>query len=98
VERVTVLRTISAAQIEEHRDILCRWVEANGIKPATVAIEDMTVEKDVGRTVIRYQEIQRSPEARPLVDPDGSDRVWLIERIAPQSVDLDSFGYPQETA
>jgi hypothetical protein len=95
---MTVLRTISAAQVEEHRELLCRWAEANGIDPKSVALDAVTVEKGDGQAVIRYQEIQRSPEGRPLVDPNHSDRVWLIERTAPQVVGLDSFGYPQETA
>jgi pyrroloquinoline quinone (PQQ) biosynthesis protein C len=96
VEHVTVLRTISADQVEQHRELLCRWVEANGIDPKTVAIEEMTVETDGKQAVIRYQEIQRSPEGRSLIDPECSDRAWRIERTAPQLTDLDDFGYPQE--
>jgi hypothetical protein len=96
VERVTVLHTISAAQIGQHREVLCRWVEANGIDPKTVAIEPLTVETDGKQAVIRYQEIQRSPEGRPLIDPECSDKAWCIERTAPQLADLEGFGYPQE--
>ena len=95
---MTVLRTISAAQIEEHRDFLCRWAEANGLDPKAIAVERVTVEEIGRQTVIRYQEIQRSPEGRPLIDPDHGDKVWVIERTMPQVAALDSFGYPQETA
>lgn len=95
---MTILRTITAAQVEQHRETLCRWVEANGIDPKSVAIEELTVETDGKQTVIRYQEIQRSPEGRPLVDPEDRDKVWHIERTTPQLAGLDGFGYPQETA
>ncbi|MET7648360.1 hypothetical protein ABZS83_33010 [Streptomyces sp. NPDC005426] len=90
-----VLTTITAADIEEHREALCQWAEANKLDPKDVAAgPGLTVERTGRRTSIVYQEIQRGADGRALVDPSTPDEVWTVRKATPLISPLDDHGYP----
>ncbi|MFF1281062.1 hypothetical protein [Streptomyces sp. NPDC058299] len=84
-----VLATISAEDIERHREALITWAEANGLDPRNVAQRPgLTIERTGTRTVICYREIQRNDQGLALMDPDTPDQAWTIKRAAPLRLPL----------
>lgn len=88
-----IIETITAKDIDEHREVLCQWARANGIDPEDVAAgPGMTVERTGRRTVIVYHQIQRGGDGLALRDDSGGR---LEVRTAVPLVEiLELHGYP----
>ncbi|MEU3255849.1 hypothetical protein [Streptomyces sp. NPDC006997] len=97
--KTRVLATITAKDIEQHRETLVQWATANGIEPHDVAATPgMTIEQTGQRTVIVYRQFQRAADGKLQMDPGRSDQVWTIKRSTPLRVplpDLDRDGQDQ---
>ncbi len=88
-----IIATITAEDIDKHREVLCAWAQANGIKPDNVAARPgMSVERTGRRTVIVYHQIQRGGDGLVLRDDNG-DRLE-IKTAVPLVATLDEHGYP----
>jgi hypothetical protein len=84
-----VLMDITPEHTDRHRYTLLQWIEANGIDPKLVPIDQpITVEQVDGRTVICYREIQLSSEGRHLLDPEHPCQVLTVSRTTDQRVAL----------
>jgi hypothetical protein len=79
-----VLTTISASDVDEHRELLCMWATDNGLIPENMAsAPGLTIERTGRRTVIAYAEFQRDDQGRIMVDPADPDIPWTIPRTTP---------------
>lgn len=79
-----VLMTISASDIDEHREQLCTWATDNGLVPKDVAAAPgLTIERTGRRTVIAYAEYQRDDQGRIMADPADPSSAWTIPRATP---------------
>lgn len=83
-----IITTITAEDIDEHREVLCAWARANGIEPEDVAAgPGMSVERTGRRTVIVYHQIHRGGDGLVLRDDSGArleikTAVPLVETLA----------------
>lgn len=84
-----VLRVFDRESLTEHHEVLAAWVRANGIDPATVALEWLSIEQAGDRRLIRYPAFRQTPEGRHLRDPRSRGRSWTVERVVPLVIDLD---------
>ncbi|MCD2461964.1 hypothetical protein MBT42_00125 [Streptomyces sp. MBT42] len=90
-----VITSITAEDIEQHREVLCAWARANGLEPNDVAAgPGLTVERVGRRTVIVYSEFQRGADGKRLVDLDKAEAV-TVRRSVTQVETLAQHGYPE---
>lgn len=77
----TVLMTITADDIEQHRDALCRWAKANGLDPNNIAsAPGLTIERSgKGRSIV-WHEFQRDDQGRIMPDPADPTVVWTVRK------------------
>ncbi|MFF2954321.1 hypothetical protein ACFVVU_23625 [Kitasatospora sp. NPDC057965] len=84
-----VLTTITPKQVDEHRELLCRWLKANSIDPKAVSSDlPLTIEQTGDRIVICYHEFQLSQDGHKLIDPDNRTQAWTVRRAVDQLVPL----------
>ncbi|WP_432114028.1 hypothetical protein [Streptomyces sp. S1] len=89
-----IIKTITAEDIERHREVLCAWATANGLVPKDIAAgPGVTVERVARRTVIVFHEFQRGADGRILFDADRGDAM-VIRRAVTQVETLAQHGYP----
>lgn len=86
---MTVLRIIRQAEVAQHREALCRWLQANGLEPDRVVDRWFSIELVDGQRVIRYRQYKVTADGHWLVDPDDENRGWSEERTAALVVELD---------
>ncbi|OKI22216.1 hypothetical protein [Streptomyces sp. CB03911] len=91
-----VLATITPEHTDRYHLTLVRWIEANGIDPKVVPIDQpITIEQVGDRTVICYREIQLSSEGRHLIDPDNDCQVLTVRRSRDERVPLAAIAIEQ---
>ncbi|MFF5186454.1 hypothetical protein ACFY30_22205 [Streptomyces sp. NPDC000345] len=84
-----VVRVFDRDAVKQHRETLAKWLTTNGIDPAAVADQWLSIEQtDAGR-LIRYPAYRLSEEGQRLVDPRDPGRAWTVERVSPLVIDLD---------
>lgn len=92
------IATITAEDIDQHREALCEWAKANGIEPENVAASPgLTVERVGRRTVIVYHEFQRDARGWLQLDPDTPDKAWTVKRSTPLRVPLPDLGLEDDS-
>ncbi|MFJ2259485.1 hypothetical protein ACIOKD_14285 [Streptomyces sp. NPDC087844] len=88
------ITTITAEDIDTHREVLCAWATANGIEPEdVVARTGMTIQRTGRRTVIVYHQFQRSQDGKILFDDDAQAGL-MIRMAVPLVETLAQHGYP----
>lgn len=85
---MTVLRLIRRPEIEQHREVLNRWLKDNGIDPDAVLDNWISTEIVDHQRVIRYQAYKLTVDGKRLIDPDDPTRAWTEELTAPLYVQL----------
>ncbi|WP_327337388.1 hypothetical protein OG384_14910 [Streptomyces sp. NBC_01324] len=91
----TVITTITAADIEQHREQLCQWAEANGLDPqAVAAAPGVTIERSGKRLVIVWRQFQLDDQGRRMVDPADPTVAWTVRKATPLTSPLATHGYP----
>ncbi|MGW1930456.1 hypothetical protein [Streptomyces sp. NPDC001919] len=90
-----VITSITAKDIDRHREVLRAWAEANGLVPTDVAAgPGLTVERVGRRTVIVFHQYQRGADGKVLVDWDKNEPV-TVKRSVTQVETLAQHGYPE---
>lgn len=76
---MTVLKHITADEIDRNREVLTDWLRTHNINPDDVLLQPVTIENDGGPSRIHYRVCKRGPDGRILTDPSG-DGPWTEPR------------------
>lgn len=85
---MSVLRLITRAEIERHREALCEWLSANGVDPDQVVDRWLSIELADDERLIRFRVYRVTAGGRRLMDPDDQSRAWAEERTVPLVIEL----------
>ncbi|MGW3330278.1 hypothetical protein ACWDF9_06985 [Streptomyces rubiginosohelvolus] len=90
----TVLMTITAGDIEQHREQLCQWAQANGLDPKDIAsAPGVTIERTGKRTDIIWRQFQRDDQGRIMPDPADPTIVWTVRKATRMTSPPAEHGY-----
>lgn len=79
----TVITTITAADIERHREQLCQWAKANGLDPKDIASgPGLTIERTGKRLVIVWRQFQDDDQGRRMADPADPQQAWTVRKAS----------------
>lgn len=91
-----VLMSITADDIEQHREQLCQWAQANGLDPKDVAANPgLTIEQSGKRTVIVWRQFQRDDQGRIMPDPADPTIAWTVRKATRMTSPPAEHGYPE---